>query len=817
MESNSPGPREVDAQDGGATVTMPVVQEWLKDRYVLKRELGRGGFGITYLAADTGLSSRKVVVKVPLQNRSNDAWSLKKFRTETDALARIDHPGVVAVLDCGECPDGRPFIVMQYVAGSPLRQLIPREGMPLARVADILLQAGRAVSAAHDAGVLHRDLKPENIMLQTREGGEESVKVIDFGLAGVFESVVPIASTRVVGTWQYMAPEQFEGKSFAATDVYQLGILAYELVTGVAPFRSTTAPALLSEKQSRVKILPRDLRPDLPEAAERVMLRALSPDPAQRSSSPREFGEELARCLLQSIHEHSTPAAELLRAEPPKDSLWRIALKRWRIAASVVGTSLIVWLVLSTTGPPRTRNRIAVLPFKNRTGDRETAYIADGITEALINDLSLIPALNVAARGTVIAFENSTADPLAAGRRLSADRVVLGSVWKTGGKFQISVELMEVESGSHVWGGSYNTADSSLSNAISNVSTDITDQLRVSLSGAYKLRRTRQYTVGSAAYSYYLKGRFDLNKRTAEDLNSAIQNFELALSVDPSYAPAHAAMAYAYTLLAFNGSSFPGSANTTQAYALKEARLAASRALELDGMLAEAYASLALVQMQADYEWDKAELTFRRAIDLDPKWAETRESYGLELAALGRTDDGLREIWMAETLEPENRSFKIAQALVLYYARRYDESLGVLNAVMPDARDLREYGDMFAQNYWAKSMNDRALTSVLSIPDASAARLGLVAAAYARVGQRSKAKFLLNQHFSSRRIGSWYDVALAQLYLGDKMAAIQDLNRDRARRTAEVLFVGVDPLLDPLRSEAGFRALLAELNLATNP
>jgi eukaryotic-like serine/threonine-protein kinase len=818
MEHDASKPHEVNSHDVESTVTLTVVQEWLKGRYILERELGRGGFGVTYLAADTSLSSRRVVIKVLLHHRSSDAWSLKKFKTEVDALARIDHPGIVTVMDCGELPDGRPFIVMQYVNGTPLRQLIPKSGMPLARFADILLQTGRAISAAHEAGVLHRDLKPENIMLQTRTGGEESVRVIDFGLAAVIDSDIPLTSTKVAGTWQYMAPEQFEGKSFPATDVYQLGVVAYELATGIVPFRSESPPALLSEKMKSVKVPPRDLRPELPEAAQFAILRALSPNPLHRQSTPRELGEELSRAVLGHVH-LPVQSDVLPGVKSRREGVSRTAFRRWLAAALLAGGAiLVICLLLWTSRPARTKNRIAVLPFYNRAGDPDTAYIADGITEALINDLSHIPALNVRARGTVLPYENSNADPLAAGRALSVDRLVHGSVRKIGNEFQISVELMDIASGSHVWGDTYKTTASSLSKAVANVSAGITDQLRVNLSSSYKERRARKYAVDSKAYTYYLKGRFHLNnKRTADDLNRAVENFETAISADSSYAPAYAALAYAYTVIAFNGSSFAGSANATQLYALKDAKAAANRALELDATLAEAYTSLAMVHMQLDYDWDDAERTFRRAIDLDPNWADTRESYGLELAALGRTDDGLREVSMAETLEPGNPAFKVAKAFVLYNARRYDESLGVLKAALPNKPDAEAFGDMFAENYWAKSMNDRALSAVLSIPAALTDRVALVAAAYARVGEGGKARKLLMPYLSSQRVGPWYEVALAHISLDDKMSAVKDLERACNRRSSEVLFLGVDPMLDPLRSESGFRKLLIETKLTTNP
>ncbi len=263
----------------------------LKGRYLLGPELGRGGFAVAYVAADLELASRKVVVKILTEQRATDSWSLKKFRSEMEALARINHPNVVAVTDFGHSPDGKPFLVMQYIAGHNLRQLIPRDGMPLARVAYIMKQAGRALTAAHEAGVCHRDLKPENVIIQSESDGEEQLKLIDFGLASVWAADAASRSEVAAGTFAYMAPEQFEGRSSFASDVYQMGALAYELVTGNVPFRATTPGGIALQQREGLKVLPRDLRPDLPQAAQDAILKALSTNPQDRYARAKDFGD----------------------------------------------------------------------------------------------------------------------------------------------------------------------------------------------------------------------------------------------------------------------------------------------------------------------------------------------------------------------------------------------------------------------------------------------------------------------------------------------------------------------------------------------
>ena len=273
----------------GTPASDPSGSIW-KNRYLIERELGRGGFGVVFLARDKQLLSKPVVIKLLHDGSSPDTYFQKKFQQEIEAMARIDHPGVVGVLDTGETPDHQPFLVMQFVEGVTLRTLIHPGGMEFRQAARILRQVGQALSAAHDKGVFHRDLKPENIMVQSLGEGEIQVKLIDFGIASVRDSQVvggqPQAS-KVVGTLAYMAPEQVMGQATGSSDIYALGVIAYEMLTGQRP---ETTPQGLGVK-------PRQIRSDIPEAAENTIVRAVSYLPGERQARPRDFGEEIARAL----------------------------------------------------------------------------------------------------------------------------------------------------------------------------------------------------------------------------------------------------------------------------------------------------------------------------------------------------------------------------------------------------------------------------------------------------------------------------------------------------------------------------------------
>jgi len=322
--------------DPGRTVLDPtrltskakLIGDVLNGRYVIQKELSRGGMGVVYLAQDQQLHSRPVVVKILLEEAYQSEYIVQKFRQEVEALSRIDHPGIVGIIDAGELPKGEPFIVMQYVEGVTLRSAMTPEGMNLERIGEILKQVGRALTAAHSRGIFHRDLKPDNIMLQDLGHGEEQVKIIDFGIAKVKDSVVaPSTSLNLSpGTVAYMAPEQLSGRPItAATDIYALGAIAYEMVTGRKPFNPETGFELLQMQQAGVRVKPADLRPSLPTEAQDVILKALSYNPGDRFNSPRDFGDRLVSALAQEV-EHiespskpslELPATQLLDEETP--------------------------------------------------------------------------------------------------------------------------------------------------------------------------------------------------------------------------------------------------------------------------------------------------------------------------------------------------------------------------------------------------------------------------------------------------------------------------------------------------------------------
>lgn len=346
----------------------------LDDRYFIEKELGQGGMATVYLARDRKLHDKPVVVKVLLEKSLQHERILQKFEQEKEALARVDHPGIIGILDTGKLPDGNPYIVMQYVAGITLRSAMRPEGMELESVARIIKQLGNALAAAHEKGILHRDLKPENIMLQVLTGGEEQVRIIDFGIAKVKDSLVALTTITptTLGTYGYMSPEQFHGERVAAvSDIYSLGVIAYEMVTGRRPFNPETVAQVSELHRQGVKIKPRDLRPALPKAAQEIILTTLSFNPGNRCQNAREFGDSLAQAL--------TTAGEISLADLSKKALPTSKGKLRTRTITVISASVIMAVALaavwanfwrSSVGPTSAKPAQPGVPAKSSATNR---------------------------------------------------------------------------------------------------------------------------------------------------------------------------------------------------------------------------------------------------------------------------------------------------------------------------------------------------------------------------------------------------------------------------------------------------------------
>jgi serine/threonine-protein kinase len=599
------------------------------------------------------------------------------------AAAALNHPHIAHIYEIGEA-EGVHFIAMEYIDGETLRHRI-NEGMKLLEILELTSQAASALVAAHGAGIIHRDIKPENIMVR-RDG---YIKVLDFGLAKLSEpqgtttdtdaptkAMINTTAGTVVGTANYMSPEQAKGiRIDARTDLWSLGAVLYEMVTGQVPFRAETSAESIS------LILQKEPAPltrfahDVPPELERIATKALTKDREERYQTAKDMLIDLRNLKRKlevdaeiertgSPEQRSAATAKLSGGKAPepispglapptlsvenartKSSAQNVPLSPYRavaFTAVLLAAVLALGYVYLKRASKTTIDSIAVLPFVNASNDPNTEYLSEGITESLINSLSQLPQLKVMARSTVFRFKQDGADPQFVGKQLGVRAVMIGKVWQQGDNLIVSAELVNVADGTQLWGEQYNRKLSDILKLQNEISREISAELRLRLTGEQQNRLAKRYTDNTQAYLLYTQGRYFWNKRRAEGMQKAREFFNQAIELDPNYALAYAGLADTY--LFPPGGSRPETIPIAKAYAEK--------ALAIDDALAEGHASLAFVKFNYEYDWGGAESEFNRAIQLNPNYATAHQFYSAYLMSQGRTEESLGEGKRALDIDP---------------------------------------------------------------------------------------------------------------------------------------------------------------------
>lgn len=561
--------------------------------------------GEVYLARDTKLD-RQVAVKVLLPHLAADPERLRRFQQETRAVSSLNHPHILVIHDVGQF-EGRAFIVTEYVEGQTLRARLRDGPLNTREVVEIAVQIASALTAAHARGIVHRDIKPENVMVRS----DGYVKVLDFGIAKLLitprehdgdDTRLRTQPGVVMGTPRYMSPEQARGLALdARTDVWSLGVLLYEMIAGRPPFDGAT-PADVLAAILRAEPAPLSLgATPAAKAAGRLVARTLAKNPADRFASARELHAELT--ALKTELDSGAGRTPAPRTVTP--------------AASDLQHDHATAI-----------DSLAVLPFVNAGGDPDTEYLSDGIPESLINSLSQIPDLRVVPRSTAFRYKGQDVDPKKAGRQLRVRALLMGKVLQRGDTLHVQVELVDVAKESPLWGERFNRKVADIFTVEEEIAKQISEKLRLTLSGGDRARLLKRYTENTEAYHLYLKGRYHWNKRTGEGLRKAIEYFQQAVESDPTYALAYAGLADGYCVLPFfaavpaKGAFIRGKAD-------------ALKALEIDPDLSEALTALGPLQGLLDWDWAGAERSVRRAIEVKPDYWLAHDHYALVLSALG--------------------------------------------------------------------------------------------------------------------------------------------------------------------------------------
>jgi serine/threonine-protein kinase len=814
VDAHGPGRAVVSLPAPGKEGEAMVTAKTCLGPYQILSPLGAGAMGEVYRALDLRLN-REVAVKILPQHLAEDREALGRFQREARALAALCHAHILTVHDCGT-DQGVTFLVTELLQGETLRDRLASAPLPWQKALAIGQALAEGLAAAHARGIIHRDLKPDNIFL-TADGG---VKILDFGLVRLEQKPAPpepaagltlTAETEpgvVMGTVPYMAPEQVLGLPVdARSDIFALGGILYEMVTGKGPFARLTAPeirsAILTEEPQQVSASGKQIPPEL----ERVIRHCLEKKPEERFQSTRDLAFDLKAILTGS---GISGGGQAPAAKRPR---------RWRLVVAGLAVLVLVLLVAAALyrflgrdpSAVRAIESVAVLPFVNEGPDHDTEFLSDGLTESIINNLSQLPNLRVIARSSVFRYKGRETDALAAGREFGVQAVLMGRVVQRGDNLSVSVELVEVGNNRQLWGEKYNRKLADLLAVQEEISREITDKLRLRLTGEEQQRLSRHHTENPEAFQAYLVGRYHWNKRTEEGLKKAIDSFDQALRKDPAYALAHAGLADCYALLADYAYLPPNQA-------FPKASAAAKTALKLDEGLAEAHASLAFVKVQYEWDWAGAERDFLRALELNPNYATAHQWYSEYLSAMGRHDAALAEIKRARELDPLSPIIHAVVGRALYFARRYEEAIGECRQTLQMEKDFGPAHLFLGRAYVQQRQYDAAVAALqearrLLKGTAITAEIGH---AYAVAQKKEAAQQVLAElkEVSRTRYVSSGRLALVYAALGDKDRAIDLLEEAYRERSDSIVFLKVEPRLDPLRQEPRFADLLRRAGLA---
>ena len=777
-------------------------------------KLGAGGMGVVYKAVDTRLD-RPVALKFLPDNLAQDSQALERFRREARAASALNHPGICTIYDIGE-QDSRTFIAMEFMDGETLRSHIHGKALPLEETLKLGIQIAEALDAAHAEGIIHRDIKPANIFV-TKRG---QAKVLDFGLAKLVPKGVAVTgadfgdetpdSTSIVGiisgTPSYMSPEQVRGDNLdPRTDIFSLGLLLYEMAAGRQAFGGGTGGAIIEAVLTQSPVPARSINPDIPAKLEEIINKALHKDRDQRYQHAAEI------------------CTELYRLERGTDSSWRVATEDGG-SGPISSTS-----DLHSTGEQRAANSttqtgtlrpvrvskiidsLAVLPFENASRDAEHDYLSDGIAASLINTLATVPKLRVMAQSTVFRYKGRGIDPQAVGRELNVRAVLTGKIMQSGGSLRIGTELVDVATGTQLWGAHYDRKPGDIFAIQDEISNEISEKLRLKLTRTEKKRLIKRQTDDAEAYRLYLKGRHHWNRWTEDGFYKAIEYFQQAVDKDPGYALASTGLADSYVLLGWNSYLPPKEA-------FPKARAAAMAALRLDPELGEAHAPQAAVLWLHDWQWPEAEMEFKRSLALNPAHPTASHWYAEYLMTMGRQAEAIARMKNSLELDPLSLIISVAIGWAFYMARQYSDAIEQLQRTI-------EMDPNYPVTYWILGLLLRKMGRYeLAIAESEkGVRLSggsplmnaALAQTLATAGAREKALQILDDltKLATQKYVTPYFFAGIHIGLGEEDHAMEYLEKSYEEHSHWLMYLHMDPSMDGLRSNPRFQDLLRRVGL----
>jgi serine/threonine protein kinase/tetratricopeptide (TPR) repeat protein len=773
--------------------------------YAIIALIGEGGMGTVYRAVREDDFRMHVAIKVLKRGTETEA-ALRRLRSERRILAALDHPNIARLLDGGAMDNGLPYLVMDYVQGTPL--LDYAAAFSLHDRLRLFQALCAAVQHAHLKGIVHRDIKPANVLV-TREGVP---KLLDFGIAKLLDPAAPGATTTGLAralTPDYASPEQVRGEPVtAATDVYSLGCVLYELLTGQCPLHfESRAPTAVEEVVCfREPRKPSAIVPQIAADLDNIVLMALRKEPHGRYASAENLSQDIDR-FLEHLPVRAHPPGILYRG--------RKLLRRHAVTAVVAIITAILVLTLAIglnrfgTQPGRSPS-IAVLPLDNLSGDREQEYFAEGMTDALIGELSRIKALRVISRTSVMTYKGISKPAPAIARTLGVRTIAEGTVLRAGDRVRIAVRLIDAARDRPVWSETYEAELQNVLALQARIAAAIASEIQIALAvpgSARTAPEPKSRPVNVEAYDTYLRARHALSRGSVDDVQRAIALFQNVLAIDPAHAPAYSGLADCY--LSLSGMFM------RPVEAMAKARTAAARALEIDPSLASAHISKGAVHGWYEFRWTQAEQEFKRALELNPNDPSAHLWYGQSLVSMGRPREAVDQTRLAHELDPLSAFIETGLGQVYFLSRDYPAAIEQLRGVTA-ADPSFAHGHLFlgVAYLYTKQYNDAlaALRRAAQLDAQQPQPLAYSVYALAKLGNFESARRELRrlQDLSRERYVSGYLFAVASLALG-RNDTIGWLERAYQDRDDMLSWLKVDALFDPLRADPRFHALLRKL------
>jgi serine/threonine protein kinase/TolB-like protein/Tfp pilus assembly protein PilF len=845
---------EAPALEVAAQIAAADSQHLIGDRfasYKIISLLGRGGMGEVYLAEDTRLG-RKLALKFLPPHFTNDAARLRRFEQEARATSALNHPNILTIYEIGAA-DGRRFIATEFIDGQTLRERINVGPLSLSEALNVAEQAASALASAHTEGIVHRDVKPENIMLR-RDG---IVKILDFGLAKLTEQPALEVDTSagtlarvtapgaVMGTASYMSPEQARGQDVdARTDIFSLGVVLYEMIAGRAPFEGDNPMEVISEVLKTEPAPLRSQSPDVPAELESIVSKALRKDRGERYQLMREMLHDLKsqkqdlefEAKLKGVQRLASAGDKQEAATMPQtgEASTSAAAARATSSAEYIITgikhhkllaflALIVMIAAAAGGALYLHAKnteiaidsIVVLPFANQNRDQDAEYLSDGLTESIINNLTQLPNLRVIARSSAFRYKGKEADPFGAAKELGVRAVVVGRVLQRGDSLTISAELVDARENKQLWGQQYNRKLADIFAVQEDIAKEISEKLRLKLTGAEKQQLARRPTENLKAFQYYMQGRSYAHRRTREDLLTAVRYCERAIEEDSNYALAYAGLAEAYSVLGVRGYIAPLEGQ-------RKADEAARQALALDENLAEAHVAVSQVRVLfAPYDLPMVEHQLRRAIELSPSLATPHMYLGVSFARLGRFDESQEEYRKARELDPLAPIIARATAIPAFFRRDYARAYEEL-------RQADEVGPAFIIPYEIGVYIQNGLFEA-ALAELEKAKRGTptlqprlndpiliysTGMVYAAQGKRAEALQIIKEleGMSGESLSQAHLIAKVYAALNEKELAFRWLERGLSAGAIGDFYKD-EPVWDPIRSDQRFTELLRRMGI----